>query len=278
MVVEHSRYTAPVLVAAQALLCWPDAAALYTPREWQIGHVSLRTALRLRPEDEFLKNNLSGYQAVLLVDRLPRDAAVYSLARLPRAYLNRDVLTTDELNDVLRTPVTPHLQPLVRVRLRWAPAEAATLTLRGEGGINELRLLDGERELVRSGWRLRAEPDSPAVRNAFDNSPVTRWTGRAVTIDFGRPQRVSEAAIEAPHAARWQVELNGKPVSATAEESVVPAPPMRRMALYELRARGIQYLLATDDDPAAPDLLVYPHVWGLRLLAAGGGAHLFRLQ
>jgi len=278
MALERSRYVAPVLVAAHAVLCGPDLARFYTRPDWRIGHVSLRAALRLRPETEFLKNNLPGYQAAQLLEHVPRDAGVYSLTPLPRAYLQRDVLTSDELNRILRTPVLPELQPRVGLRLRWAAAEVTTVCLRGQGTIHELRLFDGERELPREGWRLRSEPDSRGVQNAFDNSPVTSWSGTAITVEFGRPQRVSEAAIACPTASPWRVELDGKPIAAAVEEFAESPPAMRRVALYELRLRGIGHLLVTDDDPAAPDLLVYPHVWGLRLLAAGGGAHLLKLE
>jgi hypothetical protein len=53
---------------------------------------------------------------------------------------------------------------------------------------------------------------------------------------------------------------------------------MRRMAIQELRLRGIRYLLLPNDDALSRDLLVYSRAWGLAPVASEGGAHLLAIQ
>ncbi|MCL5745000.1 MAG: hypothetical protein M1541_13920 [Acidobacteria bacterium] len=276
LAVNNSRYVTPLLVAGHALLSWPDVVGLYTsPDTWRIRRVSLRAALRLREQEL--------PPAARLAQNTPPDARIYSLVPLAASQMKRGMLTVPGMDEVLRTPVTPEWQPLHRVRLRWSAAEVSALRVWTPAAVNELRIFDGDAEAPRAReWRLSGRPDCAAVQNAFDNSPVTRWTGEMLEVRFGALRSVSGMVLECPRAAAWRVEAQAgkgwRAVSASVEERSAPPPPMRRAAIFELKRRGAGYLLVDDGDPAAQDLLVYAHTWGVRETARSGRAHLLRLE
>jgi hypothetical protein len=69
------------------------------------------------------------------------------------------------------------------------------------------------------------------------------------------------------------VKLAGDP-----EMRDIPVPPwLRRAATYELRARGINYMLVYDTDFGARDYLDDPDSWGFETVARTKDATLYKV-
>ena len=153
--------------------------------------------------------------------------------------------------------------------------------------VHELRLFDGGREIARSPqWRLRAWPDTQDVQLAFDNNPVTMWTGERLEVDFGSRVTFDSVVLESPptqsgvdlemeildESEAWQ--LNPDLPERT---DVLRPPGLRSLATRELRARGIAYLAADGSTPLGRDLFEKPRLWGIEEIASEGSLRLYRL-
>jgi hypothetical protein len=159
--------------------------------------------------------------------------------------------------------------------------------------VYELRFFDHGHELTRGlDWRLRAWPNPWEIQLAFDNSLATRWRsgevarpGMYVDVDFGREESVDEVRLVVSsdfEQTRLQVEsfdpsskwekISGDPETVN---QAVPAGS-RRMASYEMHARGIHYLMVSDTNNGAEDFAEDPDAWGLTLIGHTEGERLYK--
>ena len=117
---------------------------------------------------------------------------------------------------------------------------------------------------------------------AFDNSLATRWRsgevaspGMYLDVDFGREESVDEVRlITSPDSERVQLQLES--ASATGGWEKIAENPLqipvevpkgiRRMATYEMHARGVHYLMIEDTSYGAQDFAEDPQSWGLKLI------------
>jgi hypothetical protein len=153
--------------------------------------------------------------------------------------------------------------------------------------VHELRLFDGGREIARSPqWRLRARPDTQDVQLAFDNNPVTLWTGEYIEANFGSPVTIDSVLLESPPTqvgVNLLVEILDEsgawlPIPDLPEQTDVLRPPgLRSLATRELRARGIGYVAADGSTPLGRDLFEKRQLWGIEEIANEGSLHLYRL-
>jgi len=106
-------------------------------------------------------------------------------------------------------------------------------------------------------------------------------------IDFPNSQQLDSVVVETSgDAAASKIKLDGAgtdgrwtTVADAPRESVRPNHiSLRQAASAELKARGIRYLLITDDDIGAKDFLAYPKLWGMKSLAQQGRAHLYYIE
>jgi hypothetical protein len=169
-----------------------------------------------------------------------------------------------------------------------------TAASREQWGIHELRFFSDGTELPRlPEWRLQASPNPWDVQLAFDNSPATRWRswepakpGMYLEVDFSKPQAIDQVMLETcpddrgipakievlDDGGRWR-QAGGQ----TSEESVALHGDIRRAAIYELHTRNVNYLLMRDVDYGAEDIRDDPESWGLKEIAVGFGARLYRV-
>ncbi len=158
-----------------------------------------------------------------------------------------------------------------------------------------MRVLAGEKELPRAAaWRLSAKPNPWDVQLAFDNSPATRWRswqsaepGMYVDIDFGAAQTADQVAIESSFDTyKTKIRLEGQTpdgrwmrLSDKPEEfSERVHYSLRQAATYELKARGVRYLLIDDGDLRAADFRAYANLWGIVKIGEAGSRKLYYIQ
>lgn len=92
--IQNSPGILPLLALCQALLCWPSVMPLYTADwSWRLRAIPIRAALRLQPEDEFLRQYLPDYALKVTVEKsVPKPQKIFSFSTRPEAYFDRTIL------------------------------------------------------------------------------------------------------------------------------------------------------------------------------------------
>jgi hypothetical protein len=206
------------------------------------------------------------------------------------------------LQDILWIPMFRDFQPTRILTFKFASRELRRLRVvqtarvsEGQWSVSELRVLAGGREIPRDRkWRLTAHPNPWDVQLAFDNSDVTRWRtwqppepGMYLEIDFGGDQRLDSVVIASSgDTSATKIELDS-PGADGKWNTIAPAPSesarssrvsLRRAATAELRARGVRYVLITDDNIGANDFRSYSKLWGMKCIAQQGSARLYYID
>jgi hypothetical protein len=300
-----------LLMVFHAYTCWPSQLEKSSARyAWRLENKFLvRQALRLIPQDRYLREKDPPYGAAMLVDAyVPKGERVLALGEVPQAYTSRDILISYEaaFNEVLTDTVNmgwaDGFQPRVVDKFTFPERTAHRLRVLQtanpgdpdlQWSIHELRFFHNGVELPRRPeWRLRAWPNPWDVQMAFDNSPATRWRsweavspGMYLDVDFGRAELVDEVRIERSRDYRTRVEVQAYEDAGTwtkiadMPDSSPMEPPasLRRAATRELLARGIRYLMVEDNNYAASDIRDDPEFWGLNQIASGSGIRIYRV-
>ena len=294
-----------------AVASWPSQITDYShPYVWRIQRFPYKAALRITPEDDYLRTYLPEFEIARMVEEnVPAGQPVFSLNGFSESYTSRDVIEgfqgalNNTLNDFMVAGGLEDWQPtrllvfsfperaMRRVRL----LETAQASGFEQWNVHELRFLDRGVEVPRKGeWRLRAWPNPWDVQMAFDNSEATRWRswetgfpGMYIDVDFGSEKQVDEVDMETsrdfPWPMRFEVQMMEGPgrwttIANKYEERVMRARgSIRRAATYELRARGVNYVLIQDGDWEADDYKDDPESWGLAVVAQTTRATLYRI-
>jgi F5/8 type C domain len=300
-----------LLMLVHAATSWPAAARAYSKSwAWRLNTIPVEAALRIIPQDKYLREHDSGYGLARMVDEyVPKGERVLALNDLPWAYTSRDVLVSfqggynETLADIFNVGWMAAYQPRVletykfaERRIRRIRALQTALGAQGEQwSVQELRFFDHGAELPRAPeWRLRAWPNPWDVQLAFDNSDATRWRtweraapGDYIDVDFGTTQKIDELRIErSSDYNRIQIQIEvmtdasgwTKLLATHQDSGMQPHGNIRRAATYELAARGIHYLMLYDTDYGAADVRGDPAAWGLTEIAKGYGARIYRVN
>jgi hypothetical protein len=176
---------------------------------------------------------------------------------------------------------------------RMRVVQTAQAAYPNQWNVHELRFSYHGSELARKfDWRLQAWPNPWEVQLAFDNSLATRWRsgevaspGMYLDVDFGKEESVDEVRlITSSDFIETHLQLESMNPSggwdkiADNPQNVIQTVPqgIRRMATYELHARGIRYLMIGDTNTGAEDFAEDPEAWGLKLLGHTGGQRLYQ--
>jgi hypothetical protein len=244
----------------------------------------------------------------MIDEHVPKGARVLAVNGVPDSYTSHEVLVTfqagfnEDLGDILDAGWDESRQPLRRRIFKFTarPARRMRVLQTGEGGpleefkVTELRYFFQGAELPRDpAWRLKAWPNPWDVQMAFDNSPVTRWRswevaapGMFIETDFGKYEQVDQVAIEtSPDYLNIRLQVDamdqaGKWVKVAFEphDDAIPAPvDIRRYSGREFHERGIDYILMNDTDWGAEDMREDPGSWGLKEIAKGFGARIYKV-
>jgi hypothetical protein len=265
-------------------------------------------ALRIRPEEQTLRDWMPQYETARMLERsVPPGARILAFTPPPEAYSTREILVVYQsasnkiAGDMLWTAVVPEYAPTWRLRFAF-PAQPlrrirVVQTASGDPdfwSVSELRVLRAGSELPRApSWRLTARPNPWRIQDAFDNSPVTRWSSAQairpemfVEVDFGSAQQVDAVLLECSRGQdKIRLRLDGQSgdgrwktlADAPQEAEALPIPGLRRMAAQELKRRGIDYILIYDFDYAADDYRARADAWGIQPVAQAGAARLYRI-
>jgi hypothetical protein len=310
MAVARPAWLALALVVAHGTLSWPDILSKYCGEyAWRLERVVYKQALRIESEEKWQRSKMPQYGiARMLEEAVPPGGRILSFNQVGEAYTTRDVLVSFQaaenriLADIVWVGLAPDLPPTWHHTFRFPERQLRRVrVVQTAGGapdlwsVSEVRYFRGATELRRApSWRLRASPNPWGVQMAFDNSPATRWRswrklepGMFIETDFGRDELIDSVRVEASRdqykirmkvegwdpAGRW-ITLSDKP-----ELANVPVPVgLRRMAVQELKARGITHLLLWDSDFGADEIRVNALVWGVSLVREYGPIRLYNLK
>ena len=304
----------PPLLAAMmifhAVASWPPVLRLCAPSAWRLDRILYREALRIIPQDAYLRQSSNPYSVARLVEaNVPKGERVLAMSAVSDAYTSREIMVSfqaafnQRLTDSLYAGYDKSFQP--RVLQTFSFPEKAIRRIRvlqtGTGNpveqwsVHELRFFDHGAEVPRRPeWRLRAWPNPWDVQLAFDNSAVTRWRtwesarpGMYLDVDFSRAESLDQVKIETSYDYNLHSQViveamneAGKWVAIAHDSvnSVLPVDPqIRRMATQEMAARGVHYLLMNEGGFGADDIAEDPEGWGFTQVAVGYGFRLYRV-
>lgn len=301
-----------ILMVLHAFFSWPSQIHRYGGRNaWKLDRILLSEALRLTPQEQFLRERSREYGAARLVEAtVPKGERVLATRNVPMAYCNRELLVdyqgaaSQTMLDWIATGFIPDYQPTLVQWFKFPQRRARRFRVVQTGraqapgvqwSVNEMRFLQQGAELPRSaGWRLRAWPDPWEVQLAFDNSLATRWRtwetiqpGDYLDVDFGREETVDEIRLETS-SDYFVRELEVQAMDPKGTWVVVANNPktdgvdrsqysVRLAATYEMKARGIHYLLVGDDYLGSDDIEDDPAAWGLTQAASGYGIRIYKV-
>ncbi|HEX5430770.1 MAG TPA: glycosyltransferase family 39 protein, partial [Bryobacteraceae bacterium] len=216
------RASPPLLAALMifhAVSSWPAVMKLYAPSIWSLDRIEYKQALRMIPQDSYLRQNYPPYGIARMIDSyVPKGERVLAISRLPEAYTSREVLVSwrsalaQDLTDAIRVGWVEDFQPRVLQTFTFPEKTVRRMRVRQttaakpdeQWSVAEMRFYDRGGELPRRPeWRLRAWPNPWEVQFAFDNSEATRWRTWEhpaplgyLDVDFGKPQAVDEIRME----------------------------------------------------------------------------------
>lgn len=298
-------------VVLHAVTAFPAVITQYeAPSAWRLHGFPFAAALRIEPEDEYLRNNLWAYRLAELIEKntLP-GARVLVLLNAPSAYVTRELVSYwqsslgDRLTDALALAASQERGSLEQMEAGWPEQPVLALRFRrvdgppGNWGIHEVRLNRGW-EVVRSSprWELEASPNVWEAPLAFDGSIATRWAlweparpGMYLTVDFGRPQPLTHVTIVTTRlAGGTKVEIEGmRPDGAWimlgGSPTVTLYPPvnLRPLAVRAVRRQGVRYILARIGNSGhgltGRALASRPLDWGLERVASFEEVTLYRI-
>jgi hypothetical protein len=302
----------PVILAmAHAVSCWPAVLETYCdPYAWRIRQVSWQAALRIEPEDAYLRRRFTpDYPLARTLDQVvPAGGKVFEFNELGTAYTDRLLLGrytgafNELLADLLWNPLFPDMQARVLETFHFPSRKVRRVRVVQTADMEQIRWNVAEIRLFQDGlelprdpeWRLTAHPNPWDVQLAFDASPVTRWRswqggqpGMFIEVDLGREQPLDAVTVltsQDAGKARLKLDVDdGSDHWVTAgsnpQASAVPIEGnLRRLATEEVKWRGVEYLLVRDNDIGARDYLQYAPQWGLKPIAVVGDCRLYKIQ
>ncbi|MDX2154465.1 MAG: hypothetical protein SFV54_27235 [Bryobacteraceae bacterium] len=294
-----------------AVTCWPSVVALYcAPGSWRLWEFPLRAALRIEPEESYLRGRLGEWELLQFInEKTPTQSRILALGGLAKAYAKRDVLVAYEsaIGEVLRDSLwTSHFKdfsPSFRREFVFPETRLRKLRVvsRSEGkdhfaqwSLAEVRLKATSGEMIRSrDWSIRSAPNGWDVSLAFDGNPATRWmtwerarTGMMVEVVLPSYMMVNGVVLETASEHVWvtpevRAEVNGQWLVLARDSTVIPTtvdPHMRRAGIDFLRDRGITHLAVPVGDYLEKDLHDDWWQWGVSELGRFGDWRLFAIR
>ncbi len=303
---EFSPALLAALAVAAAVVAWPQLIGKYAGG-WHIEEIPVRAALRIEPQDTFLRaRSLPWIVARTLDYYVPPGQRVWSTTPLAESYAKTGVIISYQsaegelLQDMVTIATRDDLAPTSNLRFTFPKRRLQHLRMVQTAAkndniwsIGEAKIFDGPDPLrPTSVWRLDARPYPWDIALAFDGNPVTRWRswesihpGMHVDIDFGAPVEIDRIELHCAHD-QGNIEVHpeacdGPCVSIPATLDKLEDPPygdLRLAATRKIKEHGFDFILIDDANWTAADMSKDPRRWGMEFLAERGGDRLYKIQ
>ena len=304
LAVEFSQPALALLIGMAALLAWPAVIEKYQAPGggWHIAQMQWKAALRIVPQDVFLRNHSAAWVAAQTLDYfVPRGKRVWSTTPVGEAYSFTDVMINYQsaegelIEDFLTTAAFDNQAPTWNLRFTFPKRRLQHLRVSQTAtspndiwSIGEVRIFDGPDQISQTpAWRLAATPFPWDIALAFDNNPVTRWRswesihpGMHVDVDFGAPVEIDRVELHSSHdQAKIEVQLDaGAKIDRPDKLEDAPLGDLRKLAMQTVKVRGIDYLFIDNSWRIAAGIRNDPGGWELEFIADRGGNRLYRIR
>lgn len=246
--------------AAVALVVLQVAGTFAPLGEWHLPPVPWRAALRLTPENEYLRGTLPGYDLVEQINsRTPVGSRILACSAIPEAYLRRETLVYWqnrqglEFTELLRFAHQSPSSPARLLSWRWPDEAPANLRLTAR---SEFRLVD------------TTAPHRPWQR--FSPGDVFTLAGAGKT----------DVLLWPDDQAQLRIEADSREISSEAGRERVSID-LRRDIAQHIRHAGYRYLVVPSENSAfaeiTNDMRQNPTSWGVSAVAESRGTWLFRI-
>lgn len=293
------RYAAIAVTCLHAILAWPPVATRYTAAgAWRIEQIPWRQALRIEPEEDVLRRQMTDYEIGLMLDKhVPYAGRIFSVFSPQSAYHGREVAVAyksalgHRLRDALWTSLIADRaivwryefglggRPVQRIRVVQTAAQANS---RDNWSITEIRASGLDGRIIRPS-SIHASHNTWDARLAIDGNPVTRWRtwqafepGMWVELEFERREPIGTVQIDASRdqpGTRLTISGAREPL---VKDQALPAPLAGHVA-RAYRAEGVHWALVHDEDYRAPEIKSRAAEFGFERVAESNGATLYRL-
>jgi len=293
---ERAAWLAGAMAAVHLFVSWPAVNnRLHLCSGWHLVHIPWKAALRIEPEDEYLRKNAAYLAARLIEERVPDGQSVFLSGETPvaQSYTTRPILVTWESAFAERiSDSIADAWSSARYRpRRWTvnvPKAAVRELLIVQAGstaqqdmwsINEIRLWDQDRAVPRApAWRLDAFPNPWDIALAFDGSETTRWRSWESLRPGMWIRAQLDPAAEMDHVdvlcndGQWESRMAAFALTSHGQWELPTMtawhidPPLdrRRQAMAEIKRAGIHYIAVSRDKWKGPPFEGDLQGWGLR--------------
>jgi hypothetical protein len=290
-----------LLIAAAAVLGWPAVIEKYqAPASgWHIAQMQWPAALRIVPQDIFLRNHSAAWVGAQTLDYfVPKGKRVWSSTPVGESYSSTNVMINYQsaegelIEDILTTATFDNQAPTLNLRFTFPKRRLQHLRISQTAtspdeiwSIGEVFIFNGPEQITRGpSWKLNADPYPWDIALAFDSNPVTRWRswqsvhpGMHVDVDFGVPTELDRVELHSSHdQGKIEVQLDVPAKLDKLEDP--PTGDLRKLATQTVKARGIDYLFIDDPYRIAADISKDPARWGMEFIADRAGNRLYRIQ
>lgn len=300
-----------IAVIVQGVACWPAVMDRWVPAGgWRLAGVPWHAALRLEPEDRYLRQSLTEYRIAAAVNKhVKPDEPLLDLVGIATAYVSAPVrghwqyAAAERAAEALRLAATMDSSRFEQLQALWPQRKLMAIrveTLRDYAepwAVLELEILHGDGVLFPgSRWELDAEPNPWETPLIFDRNPVSGWRS------WGPAKRGSFVEVIFPVAlATTGVRITGLPSNGSVPLRVLALTPgerwervgqsldRRRPLALDMRVQATRYILREGLrwivahtgtkawDAVGRDLVERPEQWGLEVIASVEGVYLLRI-
>lgn len=299
------------LFLLQAALCSPWALEAYAdPHAWRLRGFPWKAALRLEPEQQYLRRTLYEFSFLEKAAPLVGAEGLLDLYGLPYAYLRTVPLGSlssarfDNAVAALSAAMGPRPERIAVLRAELGGKSVLAVRVQleqdwpGTWSLADVFLERASRRIAPSpSWSLYARPNPGDARLAADGSPATRWftwdSSRAgawwqVTMDTAReidgivlrtpdvPPRPPLTVHVLTADRRWN------DVTGRLEKIRVERRLWRKEAVRFVRSLGIRWIAApvgeTGYGPVGRSMRALPDAWGVQLALEEKEIALFRIR
>ena len=291
-----------------AVLCLPPVLALWSDQQaWLLRGFPLAAALRVEPEEQYLKDSIPEYTIAKMTEaKTPPQARILDMAGLPALYLPRDMVSAglsgegQRLTETIASAMNTERGAFYDLSASWPDTQVSALRIQirtsrtSPWSIGELQFLRGESPVVpETSWDLDASPNVWETPRAIDRNILTSWStreparvGMYFQVTFGRSialtginlislagQRSSDAEILGQDASGAWRKLGI--ISATTPHHAIN---LRPIAGRTLKRAGIQYVAVPATDRLGRSFKENTADWNMDLIVETEGIYLFRVR
>jgi hypothetical protein len=314
LVFTQWQWLGAAVLCAHVILSWPPVIPRYAAKyPWcREDPMDWRVALRLRPEEEVVRERLPDYEIGLKLDQyVPKGEYVFCMPGVQRSYNRANIIDhygsgkSDTLLSDVWSALFDHMVPTWRHEylfpevaargIRLVQTESAT-NRDHRWSLSEVKIFSGATELRPSpDWQFAGRPNPWDVKRAFDGNPISSWdswelrtAGYYVEAKFDREERLQRVLVECSHqnGADGRMRLDyltpsgaWRPVGVAAKIYDVERPPgLGRAAAAALKADGVRWLVYQKGFWGYDDFVKNLAEWGATPIVESNGYTLYKLQ